>query len=357
MPGAATSTPLPSSSSEEPELRPSRRGRGRGLHLRGIGQSLGLLTLGTIAALLLLEVGFRLMPARQLPDPTADRPKHYLVPDEFPYRPNFHLLGEKAPGTFRVVAIGDSFTFGQRVQLDDAYPARIERILNLDAKDGTRAEVINAGVQGFSAADELEILKKALAIAKPDLIIWQITLNDPELEPYRVRFNYLDEHGRVRLTSPIFSYWKSLRFIVERILNSKTHRDYVSYYFDLFNGQQTWGRFTEALKAARNLTTEANVPLLTAVFPLFSHPLDDSYPFEPLHEKLDAFLKSEQIPFIDLRRVFQGQDPHRLQVEPGQDSHPNEIAHRIAADTLFSVLVRRKMVPKELRSKRMEAVR
>lgn len=356
MPGAATSTPLPAPS-DEPELRPSRRHRGRAARLRQFGQAAGLLALGTFGALLLLEIGFRLMPTRALPDAAADRPKHYFVPNELPYRPKFQLLGEKSPQTFRVIAIGDSFTFGQRVQLDDAYPARVERLLNLDAKPGRRAEVVNAGVQGFSAVDELEILKKALAIAKPDLIIWQITLNDPELEPYRVRFKYLDEHGRVNLTSPIFSYWKSLRFVVERILNSKTHRDYISYYFDLFGEQQTWGRFTDALKAARHLTLEANVPLFAAVFPLLSHPLDDTYPFQPLHEQLDGFLKSEQIPFIDLRRAFEGLDPHRLQVEPGQDSHPNEIAHRIAADALFTALARRKLVPKEFRSKRVQPLR
>ena len=37
----------------------------------------------------------------------------------------------------------------------------------------------------------------------------------------------------------------------------------------------------------------------------------------------------------------------RLQVEPHYDSHPNEIAHRIAADALLRALVHNHLVPVE----------
>ncbi len=155
------------------------------------------------------------------------------------------------------------------MQLDDTYPLRLERILNFDAKGQHRARVINAGVKGASSVQELETLKKILSKNQPDLVIWQITLNDPELVPFRMSHRYLDEHGRVRLNRFWLEYWKSLGYVVQRVMNSITHRDYINYYFELFNSPELWGRFSTALSAAKRLADEKKSAHNCRSFPTF----------------------------------------------------------------------------------------
>lgn len=327
----------------------------------GPGVVLLVICVGIIGALLVIEIGFRVLSlsaSAHAISPTADRPKRFFVPDGPQTLPSqLDILSKKSKGEFRIFAIGDSFTFGQGVQLDDTYPLRLERILNLDNQSQVKAHVINAGVKGASAVQEVETLKRILAKNQPDLIIWQITLNDPELVPFRVSHSYLDEHGRIRLSDFWLKYWKSLGFVIQRVLNSITHRDYINYYFDLFNAPETWGRFSAALTAAKNLAAEKNVPIVAVVFPLFSHDLDQRYPFEPLHKKLNSFLTEINFEHFDLRDSFSKMDHTRLVIEPGQDSHPNEIAHRVAADKIFRNLRERRLVPLALTDKKTIPVR
>jgi hypothetical protein len=48
---------------------------------------------------------------------------------------------------------------------------------------------------------------------------------------------------------------------------------------------------------------------------------------------------------IDLLRAYRNIPPERLQVIPGEDNHPNERAHRIAAEHLLAALVHDHLVP------------
>jgi len=344
----------PSTSPNEPSPSaavPAQKKLGRSRYQNILG-ALGLLILGTLSALILFELAFRLLPEGKHTNPAADRPQKFYVPHNTPQKPVFSMLGAKAPGTFRIIAVGDSFTFGDGIQLEDAYPARLERLLNLDAEADLHAEVINAGVKGYSSTHELELIKRALQFAAPDLIILQMTLNDPELQPYRVQHPDVNIHGRTRLTSPVFAYWKSLGFVVERILNTQTHWRYVDYFFELFDNPEKWKRFSDSVRSARSLAAQAKVPLFVVVFPLFSHPFDERYPFQPQHDKIAHLLKEEKIKFLDLRKAYEGISPQRLETEPGQDNHPNEIAHRIAAERIYYALARRKLVPQAMRNKR-----
>jgi lysophospholipase L1-like esterase len=82
------------------------------------------------------------------------------------------------PGIFRVLAIGDSITFGMGVDQGDAYPKQLEYLLNTYGKNASRYEVINAGISGFNAADEAHFMSYLAAAYHPDLIVWLLIQND-----------------------------------------------------------------------------------------------------------------------------------------------------------------------------------
>ncbi len=75
----------------------------------------------------------------------------------------------KPPGTRRILALGDSFTFGDAVQIDEAWPSQLERRLNGDA--GRRFEVINAGVGGYGTAHALLLADILLPSVQPDVVV------------------------------------------------------------------------------------------------------------------------------------------------------------------------------------------
>jgi lysophospholipase L1-like esterase len=60
-------------------------------------------------------------------------------------------IGPKAAGTLRILALGDSFTFGVGARQEESYPARLQEILRAR---GVRAEVLNAGAPGYGVPDE-----------------------------------------------------------------------------------------------------------------------------------------------------------------------------------------------------------
>ena len=60
---------------------------------------------------------------------------------------------DKPSGVFRILALGDSFTFGVGVEGNQAYPKVLETLLNRSGGLGRRVEVINAGFASGYAPD------------------------------------------------------------------------------------------------------------------------------------------------------------------------------------------------------------
>jgi len=79
----------------------------------------------------------------------------------------------------RVLAIGDSCTFGLGVNDADAWPAQLQCMLDENG-GGAQWDVINAGVYGYSAFQGLRYLERMGFALKPDVIIVQFWANDAE---------------------------------------------------------------------------------------------------------------------------------------------------------------------------------
>lgn len=86
-------------------------------------------------------------------------------------------LGEKAPQTFRIFALGGSTTYGTGLRLGEDYPAQLQRILHQDY-GYTHVEVINAGAEAYSSFDSLANLSYRVLDYQPDMIIIYHGIND-----------------------------------------------------------------------------------------------------------------------------------------------------------------------------------
>jgi lysophospholipase L1-like esterase len=82
----------------------------------------------------------------------------------------------KPEGTYRVIALGDSCTFGTG-DPRNAYPHMLERLVT-PPKGWERIEVINAGIEGYNSEFALARLRDELLGYDPDMIIIYIGWND-----------------------------------------------------------------------------------------------------------------------------------------------------------------------------------
>jgi lysophospholipase L1-like esterase len=78
--------------------------------------------------------------------------------------PAEHEPGEH-PGRARIVALGDSFTFGEGVDDGEAYPQRLQELL------GGGTEVVNLGVHGYGHDQMLIRLREEGLRYQPDLVL------------------------------------------------------------------------------------------------------------------------------------------------------------------------------------------
>jgi lysophospholipase L1-like esterase len=298
-------------------------------------------TISVLVTLLVIEILFRVVVPENKHTGWSDRPYAYFMPSDSPNLQDYRVPTKNA-GTFRIAVIGDSFTFGPHMQFEYTFSKGLERLLNLN-KGSKKVEVINQGVCGDSTRTEVYRTKAALEL-QPDLIILEITLNDAEpkiLTPAEKSKLYDAPY----LDWPIFKTIKSFRFILERLHNSTTVRNYIDYHTKFFKSPETFAVFNKSLSEIKKITAENQIPLVAAVFPLFDFKIDQNYPLRESHQIINAALKQNNIPEIPLIRAFKKIPPERLQVIPGKDNHPNEIAHRIAAEYILASLVKYKLIP------------
>ncbi len=149
---------------------------------------LGLI--GAVAGIALVEIVLRLKPAPEgrsymVADPVLHhrlRPSTTRVVLGAPFSTNtLGLRGDeiaipKPPGTFRIIMLGDSFTEGRGLTLDQTVSRQVEKLLA--GRACPRHEVINAGVTSYSPLIEYVQLKTLGLRLEPDLVVLGFDMTD-----------------------------------------------------------------------------------------------------------------------------------------------------------------------------------
>lgn len=91
--------------------------------------------------------------------------------------------GTKPKDTYRILAIGDSFTMGVAVELDQSFVKLLEK--SLSQRPQRRYEVINAGIPGFDTRQELVLITRYGRELNPDLILLNFYVGNDITDNYQ----------------------------------------------------------------------------------------------------------------------------------------------------------------------------
>src|SRR5262249_16668239 len=91
---------------------------------------------------------------------------------------------EKPGSAFRIVCLGDSWTFGMNVNQADAYPQRLKTLLVGEFPEA-EFEVFNCGVLGYSSYQGLKLLQKRVLDLNPDVVVIGYAMNDSKVSGLR----------------------------------------------------------------------------------------------------------------------------------------------------------------------------
>jgi lysophospholipase L1-like esterase len=271
-------------------------------------------------------------------DPAGDQRGYFGPKGRVTYRLNrFGIRSpdyedRKAPGTLRVVCLGDSFTFAEGVHYGDSYAARLENLL---ARSGQyeHVEVINAGVQAYGTKEAVAFFLLRGRQFEPDIVTLGFVLNDATDFAETVRQN----EARTRDVSlSLVGRTSRLWEILER---GRRARHLQNEFFETIRRSfrsAKWDECRDLLKGMEQLSREDNFRFVVVLFPIFWE-LDGDYPFENLHALVAGACRQADCEFIDLLEVYRGRQAQSLWVHP-TDQHPNEIAHRLAAERIAEYL-------------------
>ncbi len=248
-------------------------------------------------------------------------------------------------GVRRVVSLGDSFAWGVGIEHDDTYARRVERALG--RRPGERWEVVQLARPGMGTVEQAEQLAEEGLAYGPDVVVLGFVLNDSEDENAAEARRARDweemrrERQERRAGGRLLDRSVLWRFVAGRLeATGQNRRRLAAYRSQFLPGYPGWAACRGALARMGALCRERQVPFVVMIFPLFADPLDERYPFADIHAQVAQAAREAGAVVIDLLPAYRGLRSRAAGGGRGNDEHPNEIAHRIAAQELLRTLDR-----------------
>jgi hypothetical protein len=264
-----------------------------------------------------------------------------LVYEGIEYRTN--SLGLRNPemdsgnvkGAKRILALGDSFLWGDGLPESELVTVKIENLLKAE---GGNVDVINAGVSAYNTSDELRQLRRLTPLYSPAAVIVFFFTNDVlQEDPTRAPVSWQQNAKEfLRHRSRFFSY---LYYVYRDKLSSKIAAPkslLPQDYFDLDDSKPGWVLFKSSALGIREYCIQHRSQLLFVLIPTLTN-LNKNYPYSELRRAVTTYLEASGIQLLDLFDTFSPYRPSDLWVSL-RNPHWNGRATTMAADRITTYL-------------------
>lgn len=313
-------------------------------------------------------------------------PRNLIIPDkELGYRlnPNFHCKEtndykeyyvdvnissqglrdyehDLSKNIYRILALGDSYTFGEGAELKDTYLSVLENLL-INRYGQDNIEIIKAGIPGYSTKQEVLFLKKNISNFKPNMVILGFLPKETYRleEPYTYHQGYIVSSKKIsnlyliagrlyssraknrflgKLDTIIKHYYLSPQFIQSRIKyirkkikDKKNAKEKICMIEDL---NKKYTLTFSLFKEYKNICLAHNAkPLIVLIE---GNPREDDF--------IIKFTEDMGIPTLSLYPYFKKYSEENIPYHFKYDLHWNDTGHRICANALYEFLISKNLI-------------
>lgn len=236
------------------------------------------------------------------------------------FRDREHSM-EKAPGTYRILVLGDSITQGFGIEAnEDVFTSVLEAKLR---SERVNAEVLNFGVSGYNTEQEVETLREKGIPFDPDLVVLAFCANDTAPASRKILRELHREDARQS------AFWSMSPILVESALFRLVSASYPriqAFFTDPPHDEDRISReaLGEYFEALRELSLQHGFDVLVVWFPEMKGDGEEA----DLRREVGSLSKSQGFRFHDLTPDLQAcaaDGPVAL-----DRLHPNRLGHRCA---------------------------
>lgn len=256
----------------------------------------------------------------------------------------------KTTGVFRILGLGDSFTYGVGAAFEQTYLYRLEEKLKNRREDHPGIEVIKAGVPRYFPLPERILLERYGLSYHPDLVIVGVLPNDVVDTFLGIDAVRLDATGYLRtresnelgeLGTMIYRHSHLgrllLRIYIDRKLRPHQHELFRNGGFhekDWLSMEQEYGRMAD-------LADSVGAKLVLVHIPQKGPWNKDA---EYLPQRLGAWAAKRGVYFVDILPAMQ-QSAAPEQLYYPSDGHCTPAGYAVIAEALYHALIDKQLVP------------
>jgi hypothetical protein len=328
-----------------------------------------------ITRVVLLRPGFQKIPTQSqiIPHPT----RGFAYSPDIPGFTNSLGLRDDPIGPderIDILTVGDSFTVGGGLPIEEAWPSQLELSINSAAVLPDHIRVVNGGVAGYSLAQIRMFTEELAERLKPKVIVagvyssryWRID------DPY-VYFHGLamrkSETERIKVVNggmiytPFKTSWlKSLDFFfadhfyfgAHSLRASRSAAEKAARYVRPDSSQPTRADTEKLLKPLlgeieklRELCASSNIHLVV----MLVNEQEEDGSFKPIekqyNEVVASFCRDLGITVVDPLPIFEESAGGKPIFRQTNDHHWSSQAHKVAAQELLKVLTQENILPRE----------
>ena len=250
--------------------------------------------------------------------------------------------GPKAPGTVRVLMLGDSFTYGSGIADETVpFPRVVERTLG-------GVEVLNGGIPGSRPGHWLSLWRGAGKRFEPDAVMIVFFLRDGTRISSSGMFDEIRaDFARAHAADPWYDRSYAYRIVRDRLDRQALGAYYAARYREAYFGtpEQTveWQRAQEHLRTLVTEVRAAGIPVGLVIFPVLIDLEDGEYGFQDIVDEIARLGAALRVPTFSLLPAFRGHHGPDLWISDS-DQHPNARGHAIAGEAMtrfVALLLRR----------------
>ncbi len=242
---------------------------------------------------------------------------------------------ERRTGVLRVTLVGDSFTFGTAVPLEDTLAVRMQSTL---AGLGREAQVLNLGVPGYNASNVATVVETRALALQPDVVLYVFYANDVDAA------SEWDEIPADAVIDARAGYPLHSAFVQWVLVRTKQ----IALRFDVQLARRTpeasraqyegagGVRVRSSLVRMQRACRAQDVRLLVAAYPHLTRSRHN--PFRPIDEAVAKDCEALEIEFVDLLEAFGDEDDLTRFWANVFDHHPDGEANALVASLLAARL-------------------